>query len=798
MNTTISKLSIKNKLLLILIVPSLLCLLFAGLFLIELEITEFQKNTRDDLTALATIIGNRSTAALMFQDVDLAKENLNVLNTIPAVQGACLYDVRGKEFARLMKESHASTKCPTHVELQSTAFADVHLFIYQTIYIDKEIQGYLFIHADYSEAYFRKLQFIGLLFIVLILITFITFGLSSPLLSMVASPIKKLVNTVKSIHETNDYSIRAVKTYKDEIGLLVDAFNALIGTVETQSTSLIQAKNRYRALYDDNPTMIFSLSAEGHILSVNRTGANQLDLSRDELINCLFYDFIHNSDLLIIQSLVEHCLLHSHEVYKEELRMVCYKGNVIWVRITARLFESKNNHKSILLVCEDVTDTHELNEQIIYQASHDTLTGLANRSEFDCYIKTAINMPSDNGVGHALCYLDLDQFKIVNDTCGHLAGDELLRQLGDLLRKCIRRNDFVARLGGDEFGILMYHCNLEQAAIACNKIRDIIKDFQFGWDNKTFTVGVSIGVTSINGMDGNAVDLLKEADSACYVAKNNGRNRVHIFTPNDEILAMRQGEMQWVSKIRQGFIDNAFILYGQLIVPLNSSETGIHFETLVRYKDTDGRIVPPGAFLPSAERYNLACQLDQVVISMLFEWLSTHQDFLTKLSVCSVNLSGRTLSDQVTLEFIIDQFNLWEIPPHKICFEITETAAISNLIYANKFIKMLRDNGSLFSLDDFGSGLSSFGYLKNLLVDYLKIDGLFVKNIIEDEIDFAMVRTINEVGHIMNKQTIAEFVENMEILSLLKNTGVDYAQGYAVSKPIPLDELLNLPKFIVP
>lgn len=798
MNPTISKLSIKNKLLLILIVPSLLCLLFAGIFLIELEISEFQKNTRDDLTALATVIGNRSTAALMFQDVDLAKENLNVLNTLPAVQGACLYDVKGIEFARLMKESHTHITCPTHVELHSTAFADVHLYMYQTIYMDSEVQGYLFIHADYSDAYWRKLQFIGLLFFVLLIVTLTTFGLSSPLLVMIASPVRKLVNTVKTIHESNDYSIRAVKVYKDEIGLLVDAFNALIGTVETQNASLIQAKNRYRALYDDNPTMIFSLSAEGYILSVNRTGASQLNLSGDELLNCLFYDFIHTEDLLIIQSLVERCLLHSREIFKEELRMVCYRGNVIWVRITARLFESKNNHRSILLVCEDVTDTHELNEQIMYQASHDTLTGLANRSEFDRVIKTAINIPSDNDVGHALCYLDLDQFKIVNDTCGHLAGDELLRQLGDLLRKSIRRNDFVARLGGDEFGILMYNCNLDQAAIACDKIRDIIKDFQFGWDNKIFTVGVSIGVTSINDTDGNAVDLLKEADSACYVAKDSGRNRVHIFTPNDEILAMRQGEMQWVAKIKQGFIDNSFILYGQPIVSLNSAETELHFETLIRYKDPDGRIVPPGAFLPSAERYSLACQLDQTVISILFEWLSTHQEFLAKLSVCSVNLSGRTLSDQTTLEFIINQFNKWEIPPHKICFEITETAAISNLTYANKFIKLLRDNGSLFSLDDFGSGLSSFGYLKNLPVDYLKIDGLFVKDVMIDEIDLAMVRTINEVGHIMNKQTIAEFVENMEILMLLKNLGIDYAQGYAISKPVPLDELLNLPKFIVP
>jgi EAL domain-containing protein (putative c-di-GMP-specific phosphodiesterase class I) len=325
----------------------------------------------------------------------------------------------------------------------------------------------------------------------------------------------------------------------------------------------------------------------------------------------------------------------------------------------------------------------------------------------------------------------------------------------------------------------------------------MIKDFQFAWEGKSFTIGVSIGVSSINDTSGNAVDLLKEADAACYAAKDKGRNRVHVFRPDDEALAMRHGEMQWVSKIKQGLEQNRFCLYGQPIVPVAHNDDRLHFETLVRYIDDNGRIIPPGAFLPAAERYNLASALDQSVISHLFEWIANKPGFLDSLSLCSINLSGLSISDESMLAFISKQFNAWAIPTHKICFEITETAAIANLSYATKFINQLRDRGCLFSLDDFGSGLSSFAYLKNLPVDFLKIDGLFVKDIVDDEVDLAMVRAINEVGHIMDKKTIAEFVENEHIFNLLHELGVDYAQGYGIGKPVPLDELVLLKPFTV-
>jgi diguanylate cyclase (GGDEF)-like protein/PAS domain S-box-containing protein len=795
MNKFVRNLSINRKLLLILTFSSVTSLLFAGVILVVLEIVEFQQNTRDDLSALAQIVGSRSTAAIMFEDRDLANENLSIFNNVPDVQIACLYDAKGVVFANLQKQAAETSACPVSIKFELTRFENAHLFVVQSILVDASEVGSVYIHADLTMSYWRRIQFSVLILIVLAGISILSFFLSTPLLTLISSPIKKLVDKVKTISDTQDYSLRAVKVNDDELGVLVDAFNGLIGTVEAQNQALTQAKDRYLALYDDNPTMVFSLKEDGRILSVNRTGARHLGLSVEEIQDCSIYDFVHENDFSIMQGLIARCMMSPAQIFKHEIRQICENGKVIWVRESARLIKNEHQQSTLLLVGEDITEARLLSEKIAYQASHDALTGLANRSQFDNFIKQAIALAYADNTEHALCYLDLDQFKVVNDTCGHLAGDELLRQLGELLRKSTRRKDFVARLGGDEFGVLMSNCSLVEAFRACENLRDLVKDFRFAWEDRSFTIGVSIGISAINSSSGNAVDLLKEADAACYAAKDNGRNRVHVFRPDDEELALRQGEMQWVEKIQQGLDQNRFCLYGQPIVSIGKDEKGLHFETLVRYRDKDGHIIPPGAFLPAAERYNLAPALDRWVISHLFEWIATKPGFLEQLTLCSVNLSGLSMSDETMLAFISEQFSRWAIPAHKICFEITETAAIANLSHATGFIHQLKERGCLFSLDDFGSGLSSFAYLKNLPVEYLKIDGLFVKDILDDKVDLAMVKSINEVGHVMGKKTIAEFVENEQIFNLLNELGVDYAQGYGIGKPVPLDELKLIKPF---
>ncbi len=789
MNKFLHYLSIKWKLLSILSFSSILSLLLALLLLVFVEVFELKNKVSGDLTALASLIANRSTAALSFDDPTVAAENLSVLKEMAEIQTACLYDSDGKVFTSLYKQTERKPGCPRSSEKLKTHFDQLQLYVIEPVLLDGEPIGGVYIAADLLPLLLRKLQFIGLVLAILLISSLITFFLTAPLLNLVSEPITKLAVTARKISREKNYSLRALKHSEDELGVLVDAFNNMIETVDQQNKALVSVKNNYLALYDNNPTMVFYLNMDGLVLSVNRFGAKQLHMTAEQVQGCLIYDFIHPDDINAIRALFDLCQLNINKVYKQEVRIICDNGSILWGRVSARLLAIEKGERNMLLVCEDVTETKRLTEKIEYQARHDALTGLVNRREFDIYAQKLVERSRRIRGEHALCYLDLDQFKVVNDTCGHLAGDELLRQLGELLRQNIRQNDVLARLGGDEFGILMYDCPLGQAINVCEKLRNVVRDFQFGWEDRSFSVGVSIGVTLINSTSGNAVELLKMADAACYAAKDKGRNRVHVFSPDDEELASRQGEMQWVQKIQQGIERDRFCLYGQLIVPVGDSNEGLHFETLIRYRNEHGVAVPPGAFLPAAERYNMAAALDRWVIENLFAWLAGQAGVLDKVSLCSVNLSGLTLSDESMQAYIDNAFRHWQIPTQKICFEITETAAISNLGYARQFIDHFRQKGCSFSLDDFGSGLSSFAYLKNLPVDFLKIDGLFVKDILDDKVDLAMVESINSVGHVMGKKTIAEFVENEEILAKLSELGVDYAQGYGIAKPVPLGEL---------
>ncbi len=445
----------------------------------------------------------------------------------------------------------------------------------------------------------------------------------------------------------------------------------------------------------------------------------------------------------------------------------------------------------VVLVFHDVSEQRRLAREMTHQATHDALTGLLNRAEFEQRLKRVVASAHLDGVPHALCYLDLDQFKVVNDTCGHLAGDELLRQITEVFRAHVRGRDTLARLGGDEFGLLLEHCPLENAECIATALRDALNEFRFAWADKRFAVGVSIGVAAITADTSDAAAVLRAADSACYVAKDSGRNRVHVYTLHDADLARRHGEMQWVSRIQFALEHDRFELYAQPIAPIGDLDAhGIHFEVLLRLQD-GGQVVEPGAFLPAAERYNLAARVDRWVIDSLFAWLAAHPEFLRQVQLCTINLSGQSLSDRVFQAHLVRQLETYALPPEKICFEITETAAIANLVDATRFIHSLRAQGCRFALDDFGSGLSSFAYLKNLPVDFLKIDGAFVKAIVDDPVDLAMVGAIHNIGVLMGKQTIAEHVENDAILDRLRGIGLNFAQGYGIAAPHRIEQLLT-------
>ncbi len=466
-------------------------------------------------------------------------------------------------------------------------------------------------------------------------------------------------------------------------------------------------------------------------------------------------------------------------------------GDIFWSQVSIVPITNDGVITHFIGMQVDVTKARIASQQISYQATHDMLTGLINRYEFENRLSQVIAGAKQDNSTHVLCFLDLDQFKIINDTCGHVAGDELLRQLGSLLCDNIQPQDTLARLGGDEFAILMKHCSLEEAENTAKKMLELIEKFQFMWEKNIFSIGVSIGMTEISRRSKNTTEILIRADSACYAAKDLGRNRIHIYHSDDELLAKRDGEFRWVNEIKYALNEDRFELYAQPIVPLSDGPHKRIYEILLRLRTKNGETVPPGAFLPAAERYNLSLPIDRWVINHTFAWMRKHRDQLDDLDHLAINLSGASLGSDTLLQHIMQQFDDDNIPPNKIKFEITETAAISNLREATSFIKTLREFGCQFALDDFGSGLSSFAYLKHLPVCTLKIDGIFVKDILEDPIDEAMVKSINEIGHVMGMQTIAEFVENDAIRQRLKAMGVDFAQGYGIGRPEPIDNILT-------
>jgi len=447
----------------------------------------------------------------------------------------------------------------------------------------------------------------------------------------------------------------------------------------------------------------------------------------------------------------------------------------------------------VILVFHDVSKARKMAEQLSWQASHDSLTGLINRLEFEIRLQKVLDKEDGNSQ-HALLYMDLDQFKVVNDTCGHVAGDELLKQLTTLFLKHIRDLDTLARLGGDEFGILLENCPSERAHEIAEGIIKDLGYFRFSWEEKVFSVGVSIGLVSFNSCESETIStLMSEADIACYAAKDAGRNRIHIFKFDDDQLVERHGEMQWVSQIQYALENNKFELFCQPIVStMTDNNEPHHYEVLIRMRDNHGDIISPMSFLPAAERYNLMPDIDRWVIAQVMEQVENYP--LPSNTMIAINLSGNSLSDKSFLEFVIKRLQSSTVNASQFCFEVTETAAISNLSHVTSFIKTLQTLGSQFSLDDFGSGLSSFAYLKNLNVNYLKIDGAFVKDMVNDPIDCSMVEAINKVGHVLGIKTIAEFVEDRQTYELLKSMQIDYVQGYYFSRPFAFEELKKTAK----
>jgi diguanylate cyclase (GGDEF)-like protein/PAS domain S-box-containing protein len=442
-----------------------------------------------------------------------------------------------------------------------------------------------------------------------------------------------------------------------------------------------------------------------------------------------------------------------------------------------------------VLVFHDVTETRQLARQLEYDATHDALTGLTNRAEFERRLERALASAQQYGARHALCYLDLDQFKLVNDTAGHVAGDELLKQINTILTGIFRERDTLARIGGDEFALLLDNCPLDRAQVIAQVVVSAIRDHRFQWAGRTYQIGVSIGLVPITAEVQDTAQLLTQADVACYIAKELGRNRVQLYQHEDSETALRHGEILGAAGLRDALEQGQFRLHYQPIVPLAAPDPRpVRYEALLRVAsksspDEPSELVLPAAFIPAAERYGLMGAIDRWVIQAAFRGYAAG---IGKTgAMIAINLSGNSLSDETLLDFIEAQFAEHGFPPERVCFEITETAAIQNLRRATELMAALKRRGSQFALDDFGSGLSSFHYLKTLPVDYLKIDGSFVKDMTDHASDRALVAAINQMSHTLGIQTVAEYAHSQGIVERLRELGVDYAQGYFFGQPMP-------------
>lgn len=556
--------------------------------------------------------------------------------------------------------------------------------------------------------------------------------------------------------------------------------------VGTLIAGLLWGVGSYFVFPENNPLLdsVIVLTVGGLVAAASVTYAPSkylgLAFSLPALLPLSFYFFSHDGSEYFYMGVIILIYLFVVFTSNKVMNKTNMKGIILGIKNDVLIDELRNK----MLKIEDMTG------EISYQASHDMLTGLINRREFEARLEKAITDVRRNGRNHVLCYMDLDEFKVVNDSCGHIAGDALLQNLAKHLEGKIRNTDTIARLGGDEFGLLLPLCNIDKAREIANKLRETVKNFQFVWDRKPFDIGVSIGLVEINENMRTLNDILKAADSACYVAKDLGKNRIHIYQDDDIQLTQRLGDMHSAQAVQKSLLEDRFILFAQEIRCNHLGKTKWHGEFLVRMLGDNDEIISPDKFIPAAERYYLMVELDKWVINSAFKYIKQLEDKYDGTILCAINLSGQSICDHDFLNYVVNKFDESGISPGSVCFEITETAIVSNFFHAEKLLDVLKGMGCSFALDDFGSGLSSFGYLKRLTVDYLKIDGSFVKSMLDDEKDYALVKSINQVGQEMGMKTIAEFVENEKLHKALTDMNVDFSQGYGIAYPVPLDSII--------
>lgn len=606
---------------------------------------------------------------------------------------------------------------------------------------------------------------------------------SSRYLSELEALKNQLSNKNTELESVVSERTRALSESNHKLRKVVDDHNV-------SKIALLQSEKKFRTLFDESPTIFLTVTRDQVISDINLYGARAFGLSSIEIVGKDFSYLLLPEEEIPQSHFIDQCFIDKCRNTNTQMRFQLRNGDVIWVRTTASVIHETGAEEYLLMVCQDISESKKLAETLKFQASHDDLTKLYNRRALEQYLNDIFDRQSLFSKPAAFFYIDVDQLKVVNDTCGHIAGDELLKQLVTVIGDAGKSHDMFARIGGDEFAMIKEDTSKEEALGLAETIRSAAEDLTFIWGSQSFRQSVSIGIALTSPRICTLTDIFGAADAACYLAKEAGRNRVVLHKESREAVEDSRHDMHWVSRLQRALAEDRFELFFQPIVNLRNPHDGyIHYEMLLRGIDIEGKHIQPDIFLPAAERFGISNQIDLWVVNTTLNFLKSNPQHTRKLQCCSINLSSNSLANDQTRSAIKQLVIRAGIPINKICFEITETSAIRNLTEATEFIEDLKSLGCRFALDDFGTGFSSLGYLKALAVDYLKIDGSFVKDIVEDRIDRAMVTAISSIGRAMEITTIAEYVENEQTLKTLISIDVDLGQGIGLARPMPLSSI---------
>ncbi len=600
----------------------------------------------------------------------------------------------------------------------------------------------------------------------------------------------ELVAIREELASSNDKLSRTISKRNQELEINNMTLRQVLEDQRISRVALLHSEKKFRTLFDESPAIFVTINNVHTITDINLYGARSLGYDTVSLVGQAFSKVVSLEDADKQMEFIDYCFTNPNQKLETELRLVNDNTEKVWVKVSGSIIKENGEDPHLLLVCQDITESKKLAETLSYQAKHDDWTGLYNRRAFEAFLEEDMAALSSLSRPTALLYIDIDQLKVVNDTCGHSAGDEYIRQLVHIINRNSKNFNFFARIGGDELAIVITKTSLRKAREVAEVLRNAAEDYTFQWEGRSFRQSISIGIALTSPKIRTMTDIFAAADAACFQAKSTGRNRVSVHKDASDDSSSNRGEMLWVSRLQTALLHERFELYFQPIARMDDIRCNnyVHYEVLIRYVDDDGTHISPDTFLPAAERFGLTNQIDLWVLTSTLHFLESNPNHTEALGCCSINLSSLSLSSPQTRSAIKQIVMVASIPASKLCFEITETNAIHKLDEVAIFINDMKTLGCKFALDDFGTGFSSFGYLRSLEVDYLKIDGSFVRDITNDKLGRAMVIAMNSIAKEMGIVTIAEYVENQQICNELQNMNVPFGQGFGIAKPMPIEK----------